>query len=616
MSGLGARSARVYNPAIVAYRTNNEGLTAPSAQDEAGLALWPRFGGSRGSEIRQRATPRTGASTTVPGGGPGTTLRRAEPWGSPARERVQGSAKPLQATAQALLEESGVGRLRVTAASMTLLVLVGLLASFMLGAPLPIKRLAWGALGVLLASFGWVLVKIECHRPLSGATLKALTLPVCAAAVIANFAFGLVSTFCAGVALGLVLFASSTARGNARLAYACIALGYALCALIVRAQLFDYQPLVPAQFGVSIQRDISALLVELVYLAAYVAGRLLRAEHVRVVAQFERAASDASHRDALFREARDAYRKAAGLGGPGRFTDHELDGFRLGVVIGRGGMGEVYAAEHVSTGQRAALKLLRLESLGEHNALSRFEREAKIVASISSPHVVRVLAVSGVDSVFPYIAMEQLSGVDLASYLRDRGRLPLSEICELVEQLGQGLDAAHRSLVVHRDLKPNNIFREVTGHGGPLWKILDFGVSKLVGSPLDPSITATGLIGTPQYMSPEQVRGERDLDHRTDIYALSAIAYRAVTGEPPFAGELPGLLRLVTETMPLAPSSMVPVPTDVDLVLAIGLAKRREHRFSSVLELTDAFMRAVRGDLPERLRVRARGVLAENPYAV
>jgi serine/threonine-protein kinase len=373
---------------------------------------------------------------------------------------------------------------------------------------------------------------------------------------------------------------------------------------------------VPSPFTTGYQGDIAAIVVELIYLAAYVTGRLLRVEHVRVVAQFERAVSDASHREALFREARDAFRKAAGLGGPGRFTDHELDGFRLGVVIGRGGMGEVYAAEHVATGQRAALKLLRLESLGEHNALSRFAREAKIVTSISSPHVVRVLAVSGPDSVFPYIAMEQLSGVDLATYLRDRGRLPLGEICELMEQLGEGLDAAHRTMVVHRDLKPNNVFRELTNHGAPLWKILDFGVSKLLGSPLDPTITATGLIGTPQYMSPEQVRGERDLDHRTDVYALAAIAYRALTGEPPFAGELPGLLRSVTESMPLAPSTMVPIPSDIDLVLAIGLAKRREQRFSSVLELSDAFLRAVRGDLPERLRTRARGLLTETPYAV
>ncbi len=532
-----------------------------------------------------------------------------------ARQARRSAVKPLQSAAQRVLHESGLGRLRVMAGSMLLLVLVGLTAATMLAGAPAFKRLAIVGLSVLLVSFGGVLLRIQRGEPLHEGALKMLALPVCAATVIANFGFGMLSTFSAGVALGLMLFASSTARKNASLVYASIALGYALCALLVRLELFDYRPLMPAPFS-GLQRDVALMLVELVYLAAYVAGRLLRREHVRVVAQFERAVFDASHREALFREARDAFRKAAGLGGPGRFTDHELDGFRLGVVIGRGGMGEVYAAEHVATGQRAAIKLLRLESLGEHNALSRFAREAKIVASISSPHVVRVLAVSDPESVFPYIAMEQLKGVDLATYLRDRGRLPLGEICELVEQLGQGLDAAHRAMVVHRDLKPNNIFRELSAHGAPLWKILDFGVSKLLGSPLEATLTATGLIGTPQYMSPEQVRGERDLDHRTDVYGLAAIAYRALTGEPPFAGELPGILRSVTESMPPAPSAMIPIPSDIDLVLAIGLAKPRELRFSSVLELSSAFLRAVRGELPERLRIRARALLAETPYAV
>jgi tRNA A-37 threonylcarbamoyl transferase component Bud32 len=503
----------------------------------------------------------------------------------------------------------------VMAVSMLLLVLVGLVAMITFSAPAPVKRLAFGSLGVLFVSFGWVYLRIERGQAIGPSTLNVFTLPVCAAVVIANFAFGLVSTFCAGVSLGIVLFASSTPRRSACFAYVGIALGYAACALLVRLAWFRYTPLVPVHFVSGFERDACTVMVELVYLSAYVAGRMLRNENARVVVQFERAVSDASHRDTLFREARDAFRKAAGLGGPGRFTDHELDGYRLGMVIGRGGMGEVYAAEHVATGQRAALKLLRMESLGEHHALSRFEREAKIIASISSPHVVRVLSVSGVDSVFPYIAMEQLSGVDLASYLRDRGRLPLPEISELVDQLAQGLEAAHRSLVVHRDLKPNNVFREVSGQGKPTWKILDFGVSKLLDAPLDPAITATGLVGTPQYMSPEQVRAERDLDHRTDLYALAAIAYRALTGEPPFVGELPGILRSVTECMPVAPSSLVPVPMDLDLVLAIGLAKRRDQRFDSVLELAEAFAKAARAELPERLRTRARALLAEHPYA-
>jgi serine/threonine-protein kinase len=158
------------------------------------------------------------------------------------------------------------------------------------------------------------------------------------------------------------------------------------------------------------------------------------------------------------------------------------------------------------------------------------------------------------------------------------------------------------------------VFRELTAQGRPLWKILDFGVCKLLGPRLDPTITATGLIGTPQYMAPEQVRGERDLDQRADVYALAAIAYRALTGEAPFGGEIPDILRAVSESMPPAPSALAPIPGDLDLALAIGLAKRREQRFSGVLELAEAFTRAARAELPARLRARAHLLLADHPY--
>jgi serine/threonine-protein kinase len=175
-----------------------------------------------------------------------------------------------------------------------------------------------------------------------------------------------------------------------------------------------------------------------------------------------------------------------------------------------------------------------------------------------------------------------------------------------------GLDAAHRAQVVHRDLKPNNVFRDERERGAPLWKILDFGVSRALG---DASITAAELVGTPQYMSPEQVRGERALDPRSDIYALTAIAYRALTGKPPFEGELPGVLRSIVERMPAAPSAAVRVPRDLDAVIAIGLAKQPEQRFDSARELARAFLLAVRGELPEALRSRARALLARQPYA-
>jgi serine/threonine-protein kinase len=340
---------------------------------------------------------------------------------------------------------------------------------------------------------------------------------------------------------------------------------------------------------------------------------MIRREQALGVENFERAVREASMRDALLREARDALKNAAGLGAPGRFTDQELDGFKLGPVIGRGGMGEVYAAKRLEDGRDAALKLLRMDALVERSALSRFEREARIVASIKSPNVVQVLAVSHADSVLPYIAMERLNGVDLASYLRDCGRISLLEIIDMVSQVAVGLSAAHAANVVHRDLKPNNLFRS-GGSDAPLWKILDFGVSKWMDS-ADATLTAAELVGTPQYMAPEQARGERDLDQCADIYALAAITYRALTGEAPFSGRMPAILKCILEEMPRAPSSFLDLPRHIDYVLAIGLAKDRTQRFQSAFEFAAAFTMATGNNLSAGLTKRAKDLLTVLPYA-
>jgi serine/threonine-protein kinase len=226
---------------------------------------------------------------------------------------------------------------------------------------------------------------------------------------------------------------------------------------------------------------------------------------------------------------------------------------------------------------------------------------------------VRVLEVSGPDSVCPFIAMELLSGVDLGTQLRERPRLSLEDVADMVEQISAGLEVAHAAGVVHRDLKPQNVFRAGGAHGLVTWKILDFGVSKLLDSG-EASLTAAEIIGTPQYMAPEQARGERDVDARADIYALSAMAYRALTGEAPFRGDLHAILRAILEEMPEAPSARARLPEDIDLVLAIGLAKKREERFQSASELAKAFEDATRGRLSPDLRTRARMLLAAQPY--
>lgn len=498
---------------------------------------------------------------------------------------------------------------------MLLLIQVGMVVVALLPAERPIKYLAWGSLGVMLVLFVMAWLRLEQRPYAPPGEVRLIAVPLSLAVVAANYAFGLVSTFAGAVTLGLMLFASSASRRNARLSFYIIASGYALCAAYARWDLDGYRPLARMLFAKPWQWDAGVISVLCMYFAAFTAGRMMRREMARMVEKVERAVREASYRDALFREARDALKQAAGLGAPGRFTDQEIDGFRLGEVIGRGGMGEVYAATRSEDERAAAVKLLRLDFLGDRSALSRFEREATIAASINSPHVVTVLSVSGSDSVLPYIAMERLSGTDLATYLRDRGRLPIDEVCDMVRQVASGLSAAHAGKVVHRDLKPSNVFRtQVEDSLEPVWKILDFGVSKLSGA-VDVTLTANELVGTPQYMAPEQARGERELDARADVYALAAITYRALVGEPPFVGELPSLLTQIMEKMPSAPSRRAALHAEVDLALALGLAKRPEERLESADAFARALTQAARGELEPALRARAQALLEKQPYA-
>lgn len=555
----------------------------------------------------QRARPRSGNSAPESFVGPkiGSATARAQLTSSTASDHTSGDA----------LRESAAGRLRVMASAMLLLVGVGASLTVLVEGDPFTKRLAWIALSVLFGTFTWASIVLRARgtAAVDRRTVLKIAVPLSLAAVTANLAFGLLSAFCAAITLGLALFASSVSKRLAAPVYALIAVSYGVCALLVQLQVVVHRPLLPFELNSDWQWWAAITAVELLYAAAYAAGVAIRSEHQRAVQRFEQAVRKASQREALLAEARDALKQGAGLGSAGRFTDQEIDGYRLGVVIGRGGMGEVYQAERLADGEPAALKLLRVDLWGEKQALSRFAREAKIIASIDSPHVVRMLDLSEPDAVCPYLAMELLHGVDLGAQLRDRGRMTLAEVVDLMEQVAAGLAVAHAANVVHRDLKPQNLFRAGGAHGIVTWKILDFGVSKLLSAG-EASLTAAEIIGTPQYMAPEQARGEANVDGRADIYALSAIAYRALTGEPPFRGDLHSILRAILEDMPEAPSARARLPEDIDLVLAVGLAKRREDRFQTARELAQAFEQAVQGTLDPALRARAQALLAAQPY--
>ncbi len=354
-------------------------------------------------------------------------------------------------------------------------------------------------------------------------------------------------------------------------------------------------------------------LIQLSFLATFLIARLSRRSTQASIERFEEAVRDVAQREALLNEARQELERAAWVGGPGRFTEQTLGSFRLGLIIGRGAMGEVYEGMHVATGEPAAVKLLHRNVLSDAAQVARFAREAEAVSKLDSPNVVRVLEVGDATSPIPYIAMERMVGDDLAAELRARRRLPVAEVLDLCDQVARGIDAAAAAGIVHRDLKPQNLFQARSTDGDTTWKILDFGVSKLTDG--TGTITRGRVVGTPTYMAPEQARG-RDVDHRADIYALGAIAYRALTGHPAFSGrEVPQILYDVVHRMPARPGELAhDVPAAIDLVLAVALAKKPADRFASATELATSLAAAAHDDLDADVTRRAERLIDKYPW--
>ncbi len=332
-------------------------------------------------------------------------------------------------------------------------------------------------------------------------------------------------------------------------------------------------------------------LVQLVLLATLIIARLSRRTALLALGELERAVRISGQREALLLEARMELERALKQG-RGRFTDQAIGNYRLGAVIGRGAMGEVY--EGLTTGgSPVAIKLLAQTSLSNPNHVLRFLRELRTAIGLDSPNVVKVIEVG--ENPVPYLVMEKLEGKNLGDIMKQRRQLPGPEVIELIRQIGVGITTAAAAGIVHRDLKPQNLFQ----HKG-VWKILDFGVARAIDS--GDTLTQGQIVGTPSYMAPEQASGGT-VDHLTDLYALAAVAYRALTGHPPFAaGEIAETLYRVVHTAPTRPSSLVDVPGDVDLVLAIGMAKLPRDRFQSALNLAEALADAFAGTLPISLR--------------
>jgi serine/threonine-protein kinase len=281
--------------------------------------------------------------------------------------------------------------------------------------------------------------------------------------------------------------------------------------------------------------------------------------------------------------------------------------------IGRGAMGEVYSARHAETGDAAAVKLIHPTVAEDSMVMQRFLREGDAASKLNVPNVVKIFEVGNLEDGAPYLAMELLRGHDLAWHLRRRGALSLEEVLSLVEQVSAGLEAARAAGVVHRDLKPQNLFLAQQTNAAPVWKILDFGVSRLADS--GGTLTKDVIVGTPGYMSPEQAGG-LNTTGRSDIFSLGAVIYRTLTGEPPFTGaDTPQTLYQVVYKNPPRPSELVEgLPPDIDLVLAIALAKDPADRYETALDFAGAFRLAAKGALDPTRRLHARTLLAALPW--
>jgi eukaryotic-like serine/threonine-protein kinase len=344
------------------------------------------------------------------------------------------------------------------------------------------------------------------------------------------------------------------------------------------------------------------------YLLAYVTARSFRRASLRAIDSLARATRLASQREALMDELRLDLERALRVGGPGRYTEQVVGPYKLGAVLGRGAMGEVYDAAHAATGAPAAVKLVRRELLADPVHVARFLREVRAGAALDSPHIARLLDASDRDP--PYLAMERLHGETLAERLRRDARLAPPAIAALVRQVGAGLDAASAAGIVHRDIKPQNLFDAGPGR---IWKILDFGVATLAEDGAA-TLTHGGIIGTPSYMAPEQAQGKR-LDGRADLFALAAVAYRCATGRHPFSGaDTPALLYAVVHRMPPRPGEAAALPADVDAWFALALAKPPGDRFATGAALAAALDAALAGALDPRLRRRAEAVLRKLPW--
>jgi serine/threonine-protein kinase len=467
-----------------------------------------------------------------------------------------------------------------------------------------------GALCAIAAVLGVVVLLVLRQEERYTAQLVTAVGVICAViGVLVIYWIGLFSAGAMVLTLGIYFFGLSRSRAAAHATYATVATLYLISSASVAAGVLPDMSLFSIAGVSPLTRWFQVLMSQVMFAVTFYLARSSRLATERAVDQAQRQSLELRQREALLAEARVELDRAL-MPGEGRHSGRTVGAYRLGELLGRGGMGEVYRGRHEQTGQAVAVKLLHPNLVENADHVRRFMREAEAVGAVQTRHVPGVREVGVTPTGEPFMAMELLEGHDLGWHLRKSDRLELANVVELCEHVADALAAVRDAGVVHRDLKPANLF--LTDTIPRTWKVLDFGLSKILWS--GSSLTQEQAVGTPSYMAPEQIRG-KDVDHLADLYALAAIAYRALTGRPPFSGDkIPQVLYDVLNAQPPHPAQLVRLPVDVELVLAIGMAKRPKDRFRRAEEFAAALRCASQGELDDDARAHGWALLRAQPW--
>ena len=534
----------------------------------------------QGSELgTQAATPKAladAAALTDPGSA------KPSAWATSSRGQHRSSAAEV-------LDKSDLTRSRMFHFFGIIAPLGAIAMSILIGGDHDARLAFWGGIAVLCICntiMFWMSRTPETYKPSAVGVMWILSTLGAQPAV---YYFGPFSAVVMVDILGIVFIALGRARWTALITCAICIVGHVAIVTPILLGWIDDVGILPSILASKAQLLVAEGLIALFLTSAYLLGRWARRANLAALTELQSAMRVIGDQQQALAEVADAQERQK-RANEGRWTGQQMGSYRLGLVLGRGAMGEVYEAQS-NDGKPVAVKLLNARATASGAIVERFHREMEVAARLESPHIVHVYEVSGPNAPVPYIAMERLHGVDLATRLRNenQNRMPSDELVILLDQVGRGLEVARLAGVVHRDLKPHNLFQ----HDGSVWKILDFGVSKVMDS--EGTLTGEGIVGTPQYMAPEQASGGQ-VTHLADVYALGAIAYRCLTGRSPFKGrDLAELVYQVVHAAPMRPSALGRVSQVIEDVLAIAMAKDPRRRFPSAHAFAAAFIAARRG---------------------